>query len=426
MAIPRVLIISNNSFSNVFNNGKTLEALFFSLPKENLAQLFFHEGSLPDFSFCENYWKISEIDLIKSLRYGKKCIGNKVDDVTVRDNSISKSYPRFLQFIKDKTGNLFRDVLWRFVKWESPAFKQWINVFNPDLLFFVGSSAAFSSRIALKLSSEFSLPLAVYYTDDYLFSLSRNTILERIKYNRVKRLYNRVIKNSSAQFVIGNLMADEYSQFFNKTFNPIMNSVSIESYEEPKIQDSITIAYFGGLHLNRWKMLSRLSSLLPHNCSLHVYTAPENITEEVVDVFEKTGVVYKGVLSGAALKEEMKQADVLLHVESDDKDNRRFTRLAISTKIPEYLATGRPVLGFGPSEVASMKILSDNKVGMVVSSDDNNDIIKDKLDGFLGDFQSRKVIGLRGYEFAKKIFDKKKNSDRIIEILSGIIKHNTR
>lgn len=423
MAIPRVLIISNNSFSNVFNNGKTLEALFSSFPKDNLAQLFFHEGSVPDFSFCENYWKISEIDLIKSLREGKKCIGNRVENVTVRDNSISKSYPRFLQFIKDKTGNLLRDVLWRYIKWESPALKQWIHDFNPDVIFFVGSSAAFSSRIALRLSSEYSLPLAIYYTDDYLFSLPRITIQERIEYTRVKRLYNRVIKNSSAQFVIGTLMANEYTQFFNKTFDPIMNSVTIEPYVEPKINDTITITYFGGLHLNRWEMLSRLSSLLPHNCSLSVYTAPENITEEVRDLFEKTGVVYKGVLSGEALKEAMRQADVLLHVESDDKDNRRFTRLAISTKIPEYLATGRPVLGFGPSEVASMRILSDNQIGIVVSSDDEDNIIKNSLNHFLEDFQSRKKLGQRGYCFAKKEFDMKANSDKLMDKLSRVVTH---
>ena len=78
MTPPRVLIISNNSFSSVYNNGKTLEALFSSFPKDNLAQLYFHEGSVPDFSFCERYWKISEIDLIKSITRGRQSIGYNI------------------------------------------------------------------------------------------------------------------------------------------------------------------------------------------------------------------------------------------------------------------------------------------------------------------------------------------------------------
>lgn len=423
MGAPRVLIISNNSFSNVFNNGKTLEALFSSFPKENIAQLYLHEGSEPDFSFCENYWKISEIDLIKSLRYGRERIGRKVERQQLTDTTNdTKQYPAFLKLIKDKTGNRFRDLLWCVLTWESPALRNWIKAFNPQVLFFVGSSAEFSSRIALRISSQFSLPLAVYYTDDYLFSLPNKSFFERKEFRRVEILYKQVINASSAQFAIGKIMADEYSQYFNKCFVPIMNAVPISPYEIITQKVELKLAYFGGLHLNRWRMLVRLSSLLPVHCTLNVYTAPENVTDEVRNAFEGVGIIFKGALTGDALKETMVNADVLLHVESDDKINRRFTRLAISTKIPEYLSTGRPILGFGPSEVASMRLLSDNQIGIVVGSDESDDAIKKRLKLFFEDFQSRKYLGKRGYEYAKTEFDMKTNSERLMDKLSSMVK----
>jgi len=423
MKTPRVLIISNNSFSNVFNNGKTLEALFSFFPKENLAQIFLHEGSEPDFSFCDNYWKISEIDLIKSLRYGREKVGHKVERrLTTANKKNTKNYPYLLRLIKEKTGNQFRDFLWRVLTWDSPELKRWIKDFNPQAIFLVGSSAEFSSNIALRLSSEFSIPLAVYYTDDYLFSLPNKTFFEKKEYRRVEKLYRQVLKVSSAQFAIGHMMADEYGKYFKKPFVPVMNAMQIFAYEPIIQNDNFNIAYFGGLHLNRWRMLVRLSKLLPQKCTLNVYTAPENVTDEVRESFDKTRISYRGILSGDELKNAMMQSDVLLHVESDDKKNRRFTRLAISTKIPEYLSTGRPILGFGPSEVASMRLLSDNQIGIVVGSDEGDDTIKKRLKLFFEDFQSRKDLGKRGYDYAKTEFNMKTNSERLKDKLSGMVK----
>lgn len=422
MISPKVLIISNNSFSNIYNNGKTLEALFSSFPRENLAQIYFHEASIPDFSFCDNYWKISEIDLVKTLKNGKDTIGNKVafeESDSIKDNVVS--YPYILRFIRKWTGNIFREILWRIFSWESPTLISWIREFRPQIIFLVGSSAAFSSNIALRLSSLFEIPLAIYYTDDYLFSLSNGNLLGKLKYHIVEKLYRKVIGNSVAQFAIGELMAEEYTRYFNKQFMPVMNAVPIMEYEPYKKKEYVEIVYFGGLHLNRWRMISRLSSMLPDNCNMSVYTAMENISDDVMCEFKRKGISYNDVLSGNELKEAMRRADVLLHVESDDEKNRRFTRLAISTKIPEYLISGRPILGFGPPEVASMRILSDNKIGMVVSSDDNDLNITKALICFIKDYQMRNDLGLKGYEYAKKEFNMKSISDRLMQKLLSAI-----
>ncbi len=419
---PRVLVISNNCFSKIFNNGKTFEALFSAFPKENLAQIYFHEGFQPDFTFCDNYWKVSEIDLIRGIFRKKGGVGQQLQTSTFSNTPERNSgYPRVLRYLKEKTGNITRDLLWKILDWESPELYKWISDFNPNVLFFVGSSAVFSSMVALKISSKIALPLAVYYTDDYLFSLPQNTLIQKNKYRGIKKLYKKVVDEASLHFAIGELMAQEYSVFFNRRFFPVMNSVEVVSYEPIVENNELVLSYFGGLHLNRWKMLVRLASLLPKNSKVQVYTAPGNINFTIKKEFDRVGIEYKGLLSGEELKIAMENSDILLHVESDDVDNRRFTRLAISTKLPEYLISGRPVLGFGPIEVASMKLLSDNGVGMVINSDDDDNIIEVELNAFVGDFEKRKDLALKGYNFAVKSFNEETNSVFLMKRLSEIV-----
>ncbi|MNY71540.1 hypothetical protein D3C86_2099050 [compost metagenome] len=69
--------------------------------------------------------------------------------------------------------------------------------------------------------------------------------------------------------------------------------------------------------------------------------------------------------------------------------------------------SGRLVLGFGPLEVASMKILSDNKIGIVLSSLLPKEKLKDELIKITSDYNFRKEIGLKGYNFAIDNFDNK-------------------
>ena len=52
------------------------------------------------------------------------------------------------------------------------------------------------------------------------------------------------------------------------------------------------------------------------------------------------------------------------------------TKLSISTKIPEYCLSNRPIIAFGPTNIASFKILIENQIAFVIdSTDDDNSIL---------------------------------------------------
>jgi len=156
---------------------------------------------------------------------------------------------------------------------------------------------------------------------------------------------------------------------------------------------------------------------------VNVYSV-EKPSDAILLEFRKSGINFKGAVEGIQLRSSILDSDVLLHVESDDSFNRSLTKLSVSTKIPEYLMSGRLVLGFGPEEVASMKILADNKIGVVISSSVSNEHLKSELVKLTSDFKFRQEMGLLGYNYAVKNFDNSKIANNFkLQLENLISKH---
>jgi glycosyltransferase involved in cell wall biosynthesis len=417
----KVLVVSHNCFSKVSNNGKTLESIFSGFSKENIGQVFFTEDMNSDFDFCENFFKITDVNVLKSLLKGSSDCGMALFPTK---NSLNKAVfkePKLLKFAKSKMDYMvtFRDFLWSFNSWKSNSFIDWSTEFKPDVIFYVGGNFGFSHNIACFLSKHLKVPLVSYFTDDYLIYPKNKNVLDNIQKVRMKKFYAKTVNQSSLCFAIGSFMAKEYSSYFGKEFLPIMNSIVKQDYIPYFQKKEMKISYFGGLHLNRWKMLVRLGNSLSIG-SLDVYSI-ERPSKEILLEFEQANIKYKGAVEGENLKNAILESDVLLHVESDDSYNRTLTKLSVSTKIPEYLMSGRLVLGFGPEEVASMKVLSDNKIGVVISSSVSDDYLKSELIKLTSDFELRKQIGFQGYDYAIKNFDNKIIAKKFKERIEKLI-----
>ena len=421
----KVLVISGNSFSNISNNGKTLESFLGPFGKENLAQLFFHPDN-PDFDFCENYFHITDIDVLKrTLGLVRKCGGtvSRTSDTIQTASSGSIDAVMFNKARnKAKSLALFRDALWNFRAWNTSELRTWCRNFAPDVIFFMGGGAGFPQSVARYLSDFLKVPLVTYFTDDYLlFPLCRN-VLDKIQRCRMRRFYRKTVEKSSLLFAIGESMAEEYSVYFGCPFYPLMNSVPVQSYSAPISGKQVVISYFGGLHLNRWQMLVRLAKLIDNkeNIAFRVYTVAKP-DDMILNAFQEVGIDFRGGVAGQDLCDAIAGSDILLHVESDDLFNRALTRLSVSTKIPEYLMSGRVVLGYGPKEVASMKLLSDHHIGAVISSDWSDSAVKMTLNNLLTNTVYRNDLGQAGYRYAVTTFNNAKTVARFKSMIESLI-----
>lgn len=403
--MTKVLVISVNAFSRRSNNGKTAEAMFSSFPKDDISQLFFHYNGISDcdFDYCNNYYCISEQDLLHGTKGKKVCSSDVSFDITPTERH---DYVNSVKKISVKRKNIIRDILWSTNFWKNKQLKGWLKSTDADAVFFVGGGYGCFHKIARYISNFLNVPLVTYFTDDYLLYPISRGVLEKFQTWRMKRFYKKTVEASDLLFCIGEKMAHEYSAYFGKPFYPIMNITDVIPYKQHETATPPVIAYFGGLHLNRWAMIAKFADAVKGLAMVRVYTFSK-MTAEMEQAFSGAGVEYMGGLVGDALAQAMTACDYFLHVESDDLYNRRLTRLSVSTKLPEYLMYGKPIIGFGPEEVASMCMLSDNHIGMVISSDADVEAIRRSVMQLLSDNDLYHKLCRDGYDYACNHFDKR-------------------
>lgn len=416
----RILVISNNPFSNSFNNGKTLESLFSWVPKDDLAQLFFHASFEPDFSYCKSYYRLSDVDVLKNMFTCRQVGESLINDKKV-GKSIGINYGVIRQYLDLSNFQLFRDYFWKIASPKKERLHAWVEVFSPDVIFFVGGDCGFAHDIVAEIVKRHRVKLYSYFTDDYVVFPEYKNVFKIFQARRLRTIYNKTIELSTYCFTIGDAMASAYSQRFNKKFIAVMNSIVIGNPPLPIEREEIVITYTGNLGINRWQMIGRLAEELMRlrekfnlKCVLNVYST--NLpSRSILTYFHSVGVVFRGFVVGDALKKVIMDSDILLHVESDNHFYRSFTYLSVSTKIPEYLSSKRVILAFGPVEVASINLLIENDIGFVISSESSSETIHLELYDVLCNADARRRIADNAFKFACKNYDLVKVQKKIKE-----------
>lgn len=358
----RVLIISNNALSLTSNNGKTVWSLFEDYPKEKLYQLFTRD-ELPSLEI-NRYFRITTKDVIRGRIFANErgnCIG------TVSAVKQEQAYNDSKSFVKRTSLTcLAREICW-VGGWKSKKLDSWLNEIKPDIIFFVAGDTLYSYSICNYIADKTKASIGVYVTDDYISKRSRENLFDLIKRRLVFSKMKHLLSRANCFFTISEKMRSEYKAVFEKDSFPIFNISErlIKPIPADINKSRVSIVYAGSLYYGRDQVLIRLASaLVSLNAKgiasrLEVYSN-QDPEQQIIDKLTIPGIsCYGGALSRNRLIDKLNEADVLLFVESFESEQIEKTRLSFSTKISEYLSVGKPIVGVGPSEVASMEFLSD-------------------------------------------------------------------
>jgi glycosyltransferase involved in cell wall biosynthesis len=370
--LPRVLCVTVDPFSITSNNGKTFASFFQGYPRSSLAQLYFHR-ELPSSDLCDNYFRITDENLLSSLPFPWRTAG---EFVTSRSPSTSPIPPKVHSALRRSYwARLFRQCLWKTVNLEQPILLSWLDEFRPEVIFFCGGDAAVLYSKVERLADRYGAQIVFYITDDYVLPGTSKHLAARAIRRWTRRAFRRMTTRAALVLTIGEAMSARYRTEFGFESLAVMNMVNMPEAAPPYPvkkpgQQPLSMVYAGSFHSNRWRVLADFVSALEDVAEdgamvqLRVYGPKPD--EEMLDAFVRPPVsTYGGLLNPTDLAEAISGADVLLHVESDDPHSIDVTALSISTKIPEYLAAGRPVLAIGPPEIASMKYLATTGAAVV-------------------------------------------------------------
>lgn len=400
----KVLVISANSFSNVYNNGKTMKMMFSDFENSEVCQLFIRGLNEIDADAACGFFHIPERNLIRKMFMPWKDAGHVVSPIgnSALEQELEASSNVGIK--RSVATQILREFVWLLTKWDNKVFWQWIKEQNPDVIYFQAGYPYFMHRMAWKVQKRLGIPMVSHFMDDYVVYPKR-TLYKRF----LIHLYRKTIKRSSVCYSIGKEMAVEYGNFFGKPFSPIMNIVPWKD-RNPKEEDIILkISYFGSLYYNRIDAILKFAEFLRNKVDpflkkqyvIRVFSSSE-LTEQEQKRMKELGIQNKGFLKGEEFTREMENTDIYLHVESGDEVYRRLTKLCVSTKIPEYLISYRPSFAFGPTDLASIKVFSEIDERMVISDDLNNSPKEtiDNIAEILNNKKTRDEIAEKCYQYA--------------------------
>ena len=403
---PKILIVSNNSFSSTKNNGKTLASFFKSFETQNIAQLYFNSEYPSEYNY-NNYFRITDFEMLKAYFF-KSATGSMIknEEVPVSSKEMGSKINRNAIIKNSNFFRIIRELIWASNKWKTDDLYNWIESFDPDIVFLCAGDSGFAYKISNYIKKEFNTKLVVYITDDYILPRKTWNPIWWLRRNYIFNNMKLTINSSDLFITISNKMRDLYKELFGKDSMVFVNMTEslktsfIEGEFDDEINDCINFVYAGGLHFNRHKTLIMLAeSIKKYNDDynnqnkkklfLKIYSnnMPENNVLEKLNI--EGASKYCGTLDSVQLRIVMNNCDVPVHVESFDYKSIESTRLSISTKISEYLSLEKPILAIGPSDIASIEYLHDCAYCIT-----NSNIIYSSLIEFVENINKEELIYL--------------------------------
>ena len=112
--------------------------------------------------------------------------------------------------------SLGRNILWSFRKWSNSNLYEWIEKFSPEVIFFAAGGSCFSYDIVNTISKKYSLPVYLYYMDDFILPRKTMNFLWWINWLSLHRSLKEILPRVEKVFTIGKDMSLEYQSRIGK------------------------------------------------------------------------------------------------------------------------------------------------------------------------------------------------------------------
>ncbi len=283
----------------------------------------------------------------------------------------------------------------------SSSMDKFITESKAEYVYTCGSSIT-SLRTARKISAKYNLPLVLHIMDNWEETLYTSSILSKPFSKILKYELKKANKYSSKSLAISKSLCDKFSDKYKTEYYPLMNTVDIIK-DKPLCfdRDKLVFLYAGSLSINRFASLSEIAEglhkALGNNYLFKLFVPSTQNTEDMRAIFNGYNVEFSDYIPRDELYKEYSKSDVLVIAESFDKNFCDFTKYSLSTKLPEYMAAGKPILAFLSEQLYSHKYLSESGAAEVAADKEQlvNKILR------LSEFTHRVNLAEKGIAFVK-------------------------
>lgn len=364
--MKKLLVSSIPSWSQQ-SGANTFSALLDGIEGVEISNLYFR-ADLPDSKVAKNYYHIIENRVIRSIFNSKIKTGEEVQLCTYgsdNEKEIKSEKQRYSLFSRNRN-TLFlwgRELLWKLGHWKTRELDAFLDKVKPDIFLFNIESYPYFNRV-----NEYIIKrcrpkkIIVYWWDDNFTYKQKKSLGYLISRFFIRRTAKRIMLRATDVLTISPKMKRECDELFNVNSTiiakPIRSTVKPEYYLPTK---SLRFIYTGSMIIGRQKTLIALAKILQdinrngQKAYLDIYSGTSLKAKETEALNIPGSCRIVGKIPQSQVFEEQLNSDVLVFVESFDN---KVARLSFSTKLTDYLSSGRCILAIGPEDISSMEYLS--------------------------------------------------------------------
>ncbi len=410
---PKILFVLRNSWNNNISIGNTLSNVF-SGWNGDIATLYCRNEKINN-TICKKYFRITERDIVKNFTHPSK-IGN---NIIVGDNNIIASPDE--EKIISKENNFynkarkhrftillwFRELIWVIGLWKNEKLNNFIDSFNPDIVFIPLYDTFYTYKIADYVIKRTNARILTYTGDDlYDFGKEHYSPLYYIDMLFRRYYIKNFINRASLRVCLTKEQADTYQALFKKFFFVMKKGVVCDVIPSTKDHKyPLQLVYTGNISLGRDETLIEIIKQLDVInrdkllAQLNIYSGNEPTKHFLSITNTSKSAIFHGNIPASQVVSVQKNADILLHVESFVKMYKDRVKCSLSTKIVDYLACKKCILAVGPSGISSIEYLRRNDAAYVI---DNLHELYDRMFALINNSLLIKRVEEKAWNFVSK------------------------
>lgn len=424
----KILVITVSAWNSRVGSN-TWSTLVEQYGRENVANICIREET-PDSPVCSRYFVISENRVLKSiLKRGIKT-GGEVQpslDKSEDNHDLKAHNERYRKMKKRRSYTMLmaREIVWWLGKWHTNELDEFLDSFKPDIILHSMEGYIHLNRIINYCIKRTGAAAVGYIWDDnFTYKQSKNLGYKIYRFFQ-RRSLKKLARVTKDFFAISNMTKREADAFFGidcKILTKPLNGIPAVEFGE--IRKPIKILYTGNLGIGRDRSLLRVVNAIrerfAEDFSIDVYTQT-HLDDESKKELEQGGVCkIHAPIPQSEVLEKQKEADILLFLEDIDGKNAHTARLSFSTKITDYLSSGRCILAVGCADTAPMQYFLEAGAAAVATSDRE---ISERLAEISDDPKALKAYAEKARETGIKNHSKEKVlgtfSDTINSLVEG-------
>lgn len=369
-----IFVFTNNPISLSNSNGRTIFNLLRSLDNYKIYNLYVHSGKASLNNI--NYFRITDRDVLKCFFHRKHC--SFANDLSIESSS---DQGRKKHFKKTAFKMLVRGFFWL----KNMVLNDIINfakTIKPDILLYQVGDSYFFNKIAIELKKKLDIPLLAYDTEDYYFKKWDFLKARSFKgpfFSIFKLKYDRSFRELLSFIDRAVFLTEDLEELHKNSFpllrcEHIYNSFSNVVTKGDNLSNN-QILYSGNLEVGRVETIIKISQALNRidpelKISVYSQTKDKKILSKMKPY---KNIIFFGEVSYKDNLDLLSNASLLLHVESFKSFYVKDCAHAFSTKIPDCLASLKPLLVVAPSTCSIFKYIDKNKCGWVCDDSENLD-----------------------------------------------------